>query len=318
MKIKVKQPKIINLYSFISHLSQWNELVCIPQRKKEWLKKTGKLTNAEKQALSEFSEIFQKAQSNLEPIFLFNDEQEIWPNLIKKVGNQKTLRTQAIFKILEKKFGLIWQTENKKLKVIRESFESNEAKVKSNLLVIEKLCGLAKNQLPSQIELKLLLSSNQKEECQGWSFKEVVVLECSGWPITKINYLISNIFLHECFHIFLQKNQKLLSEIRSVVKDNQQLINKVKLKNWPAEVVFKEALISSFLPEGYLAEKFLKINPIKIAQDKLASKKLDNFSRLRFFCALNLYPLAKEYCEQNKQIDKHYLEKAISCLKKFA
>jgi len=41
MKLNIKKYKLTNLYLFISELSQWNELLCVAQRKKEWVKKTG-------------------------------------------------------------------------------------------------------------------------------------------------------------------------------------------------------------------------------------------------------------------------------------
>lgn len=317
MKFDIKYSKISNLYSFISNLSQWNELVCIPQRKKKWLKKTGKLTLIEKKTLKKFCQIFQKTKFNLEIIFLFGETKKIWQTLVKKIGRRKTLEIQKILKILENKFKLIWPIENKKLKVIARSFRGKISRINSNLKIIQKVCGLTYKQLPKKVKLRLFLSSNDREDCQSWYFNETIILECSGWPVKKLDYLINNIFLHECFHLFFQKNKKLFSKSKIIVRKNRKLIDKVGLKNWPAEVIFQEALISSFLPEGYLAEKFLKINSIKLARQKLAKKKLDKFSRLRFFCALNLYPLSKKYVEQNKPLDEFYLEKVIDCLKNF-
>ena len=185
MKFDIKYSKISNLYSFISNLSQWNELVCVPQRKREWLKITGKLSIDQKRALKNFCQIFQSSKSNLEPIFLFGETKKIWLNLAKEIGNEKMIEIKKVFKILEDKFNLIWPPENKKLKAITKTFKSEVSRINSNLKIIQKLCGLTDKQLSQKIELRLLLSSNKKEDCQGWYFNEIMVLECSGWPIKK-------------------------------------------------------------------------------------------------------------------------------------
>ena len=163
----------------------------------------------------------------------------------------------------------------------------------------------------------MLLSSGSKEDCQGWSFKEKIALECSGWPIKKTNYLINNIFLHECFHILFKKNKKLFSVFKLIINKNRQLLNGIEFAEWTPEIIFEEILISSFSPEGYLSEKNLRINSRKIAQKELTKKNSDNFTKLRNFCALHLYDLAKEYCDKNKALDKFYFEKAVECFKIF-
>lgn len=314
MKIEIKYPKLTNLYSFISNLSQWNELVCVPRRKKEWVKKTGKLSQRERMALKEFSQIFQKAKINLEPIFLFESHKKVWPILSKEISQESCHKIRSIFRIFESRFDKIWKDEKKKLKRIAKEFINKKFQISRNLEDIEKLCGLSKEQLPQKMEVRLLLSS--KGDCQGWSFKEVVVLECSGWPIKKINYLFL-IFLHECFHILFKRNGKLFSVFKSVINRNRQIINKTELKNWMPEVIFEEALISSFLPEGYLSEKILKINSRKVARKELAKKRVDKFAALRNFCALHLYDSAKKFVSENKPLDEFYFEKTVKCIRDF-
>ncbi len=315
--MEIKHPKITNLYSFISNLSQWNELVCVPQRKKEWIQKTGSLSQKEKDALKEFRQIFQGAKINLEPIFLFKDPKKVWPILLKEIGKAKANKIQSIFKVFEDRFNKIWGKEKEKLERIKKDFINKESQISNNLKIIQKLCRLRKQRLPKKIEVKLLLSSSSKEDCQGWSFNEKIVLECSGWPIEKTNYLINNIFLHECFHILFKKNKKLFSVFKSIINKNRRLLRGTKFAKWTPEIVFEEILISSFLPEGYLSEKNLGINSRASARKELLKENADNFSKLRNFCALYLYNLAKEYCDKNKPLDKFYLEKAIECLKIF-
>ena len=314
MKIEIKYPKLANLYSFVSNLSQWNKVACVPQRQKEWIQKTGKLKPQEKANLNTFSKILQQTKINLEPIFLFEEYKKVWPTISRKVSKTESEQIQLIFKIFENRFNKIWSEENKKLKIIAKKFKGQNSQINSRLETIRKLCGLKKQQLPKKIEVRLLLSSNFQEECQGWSFKDKIVLECSGWPLQKIDYLINNIFLHECFHILFKKNQKLFRVLKVMLNTHNKILKKFISKIWSPEIIFEEVLISSFLPEGYLTEKFSKINVQQIAKKELLKQKNDNLTRLRYFAALYFYELAKKYVEENKPLDKFYFEKVIECI----
>ena len=317
MKIEVKYPKQTNLYSFVSNLSQWNELVCVPQRKKEWIKRTGKLNQEEEKNLNEFSKVLQEAESNLETIFLFEKPKDIQALISKEISKEKFEIIKQTFKVFEGRFNKVWNEEYENLKVIEKKFNEKKSQIDKNLEDIKKLCGLTKKQLPQKIETTLILSSTLKEDCQGWSFKEKVVLECSGWPKEKIEYLIYSIFLHECFHILFKRNIKLFSNFKSVAHKNRHSINLTELSEWPPEVILEEIVISTFLPEGYLSEKNMNINSRKTAKKEAEKKSTDDFTRLRNFCALHLYDLAKEYTDKDKQLDRFYFEKAIDCIKKF-
>jgi hypothetical protein len=317
MKIEIKYPKLANLYSFVSNLSQWNKLVCVPERKKEWIQRTGGLSQKEKKYLEEFSQIFQKAEINLEPVFLFENSKKVWLIVSKKIGKINSSKIQLIFKIFGNRFKKIWDKENKKLKILAQELIKRKPQINHNLEIIKKLCGLTKQRLPQKIKVILLLSSGLKEDCQGWAFKGKVALECSGWPIKRMDYLINNIFVHECFHILFKKNKKLFSAFKSIVNKNRQFINKIGLEKWTPEIIFEEALISSFLPEGYLSEKNFKINSRKITQREIAKKKVDDFTKLRNFCALHLYDLAKKYVDDSKSLDKFYFEKVTECIRDF-
>ncbi len=317
MKIQISQPKISNLYSFISQLSQWNGLVCIPKRKAMWLKQTGILTNKDKLALKKFTKIFRQAHINLEPIFLFEDQKMIWANVRKIIGKVKTKEIKLIFNEFEDRFDIIWPEENKKLKIIAKVYQSQKHTINKNLKVIASLCGLTQNEWPKVIKLRLILSDQGINDCQGWTHQNAIALECSSWSIKKIKYLIHAIFLHECFHVLFSNNKKLFLTTQKIIRKNRTLINKVGLKPWPAEIVFIEALISCFLPEGYLSNKFLNINALNIARKAISKAHLDNFNHFRYFCALNLYPLAKEYITHNKPIDAFYLEQILTCIQKF-
>ncbi len=314
MEIIIEYPKLVNLYSFISNLSQWNDLVCIPERKKEWIKRTGKLNKKDVDALNRFSRLFQESELNIENIFLYDNPQYIWRILSKKIGCEKTKELRDIFALFKERFNVIWSKDINKIKRIEQEFSKQKNLLNKNLNIIKNLCGIPQNRLSTEIRVRLILSSNIKEESQGFAYKNIIILECSGWPMKKINYLINNILLHESFHILFKQNKKLFKRFQGLVNKNRQILDKHFLKTWGAEIVFEEALVSSFIPEGYLTEKISGQNTINEAKSKLRSKKITGLERLRYQSAIDNYDIAKEYVEGWKVLDTRLLNHVISKL----
>lgn len=294
--------KFSNLFLFVSDLSQWNSLTYSPQRKEKWVRITGKLNSEEKNKLKQFSGILQQAEDNLELEFLFRNSATK-----STLKNQKEI--EEIFKILshfESRFDLIWKSEKKKLKAIAGKISLDNPQIKENLKIIKNLCGLSESQLPEKIILKLLISV--PKECQAWSFTNTIALECSG-----LNEEISclyNIFLHECFHILLKQNEKLFNNFLDIIAANRNTIEKNgELKIWGAEIVFEEALISSFLPEGYLGQK--------IGFNCQKNNKVNILEKLRNFCQFEIFDSAKDYVENSRGLDKNYFLKIEKTIKYF-
>jgi len=317
MQIIIQKNKISNLYSFISNLSQWNELVCVPNRKKEWIKTTGKLNEKENECLKVFSKIMQESTNNLELIFLFSDKKDIWQKISKEIGNEKTIILKQIFSYFRSRFNILWKEEEDKIKIIEKYFNRNINLIDNNLNVIKSLCNLSNQKVNERITLNLLLSSSKKTDCQAWYYNNIIVLEASGWPKENLDELLNSIFLHECFHLYFQKNKLLFSNLKKLASKNKKNINRLDLKHWPVEVILEECLVSSFLPEGYLSEKFLKKDVKKIASKKIESKNIDQFSKIRYFCALNLYKNAKNYVENKKTLDIFYFNDLVKSVNKF-
>lgn len=316
MKFTFEISKTKNLYLFIAELSQWNKLTCFPQRKKVWLRKIGGLSKKGKVLLKNFSNIMQWAENNLEDIFLFEKTQNIWKR-INHVNQNDAGQLHRIFQSFEKKFNLIWQPEKNNLQKLANIINKQIKIIKPGISLIQKLCGIEKEPLSKNIKLNLLLSCYGEYDCQGFTKDNIIILECSNWPLNKIVYLLNMIILHEIFHILLKGNKKLFLSFQKIISTNIRLIKKSPLKSWPSKIVFEEALISSFLPEGYLSEKFLNSDVQRFAKNGLANKTNDLLTKLRFFCALNLYTLAKKYIEEHKTLDNFYFSHVISNVKDF-
>jgi len=115
---------------------------------------------------------------------------------------------------------------------------------------------------------------------------------------------------HEFFHILISKNKKIKKEISMMVTKEKERINNVN-KNFGLsnQMFLEELVLSSFIPEGYLLEKYSKININKNYKDNINSK--DKLRVLRLYIADKMRDVAKEYVEDNKVIDKNYIEKII-------
>lgn len=314
MKITIKISKLKNIYSFVANLSQWNELSCVKQRRKEWLARTGPLNNTEKKLLRLFAKILRETDFEIETLFLFEDDQKIWSSLNKYIGLEKTQQLKSILKAFNYRFYKIWKKDIVKINLIKSTIFKNKEAINKNIGAINKLCGLSKS---PDITLYILLSGNTKEESQGRASGNTVALECSGWPITKIDYLSNNILLHELFHILFKKNKPLFDKLSKLTNQNVQILEKSKLNMWPPKIVIEEALISSFIPEGYLSEKNLKTDIIKEAKQELNKKNIDPLSQLRNFSAILMYDEAKKYVDGKKSLDAEFFNKIITVIKKF-
>lgn len=263
-----------------------------------------------------FAKILRETDFEIETLFLFEDDKKIWPSLNKYIGLEKTQQLKLILNKFEHRFNKIWEKDIEKINSIKSSISKNKVTINEHIKIIKKLCGLSKSKSPD-INLYILLSSNTKEESQGRASGNTVALECSGWPITKIDYLFNNILLHELFHILLKKNKSLFDKLSKLIDQNVHILEKSKLGIWSLNIVAEEALISSFIPEGYLSEKNLKTDIIKEAKQELNKKNVDPLSQLRNFSAILMYDEAKKYVDGKKSLDVEFFNKIITVIKEF-
>lgn len=317
MKLKLQISKIKNMYSFISNLSQWNDLFCVKQRKKEWLAKTWPLSDIEKKSLRLFAKILRETDFDIENLFLFENDKKIWSGLSEQIDAKQTQQLKIIFKTFEHRFEKVWKQNIKKINLIKKGISKKTEIINKNIKIIDTLCDLPSKDLSPDIIVYILLSSNVKEEIQGRAAGNAIALECSGWPIAKIDYLINNILLHEIFHILFKRNKHLFKKFNKIIEKNTPLLEKSKLYIWPPKIILEETLVSSFAPEGYLSEKNLKINIIKEAKKELAKKRIDAMTHLRNFAAIRMRDYAKDYVDNQKLLDFFFFEKISDIIEEF-
>jgi hypothetical protein len=292
-----------NRYAFVSDLSNWNNAV-FPARRKEWIKRTGKLTPTDAFMLERFGAIHKAS----DPLFFltFSDSRypDPWRMVGKKIGPQKTRELKNILDYFATRFQRIWETEKPKLERLRKIFIQKDIAATSTVKSIACLCGI-KEKKPQRITCLLGMSAASVPDCNGWTSGNNIVLECSGWPAKRMKEIYQEIIPHELFHILLRNNGRLLKNLRELAAENESLLAKINFEGYSSRMAFEEITLSSFIPEGYLIHK--KINP--------ARRKLKDFQAVRKRFAYLLRDEAKKYVTTGKPIDKAYLGKAMSEIK---
>jgi len=166
----------------------------------------------------------------------------------------------------------------------------------------------------SKIPIKLVIDKvNADEEIDAWFSwtpkNRYIVVEIPKNLKMSNNKFYLSVLTHEFFHLMLRKNKALFSEIEKISKNNK-LIKKLA-DGMPNKMFFEELFISSFIPEGYLSEKYFDIKIKKF------SKKPKDIIDWRKFVAYKMRNISKEYLEKRKKIDKEYLNEVMSILKNY-
>jgi len=324
MKFKVKYTKLGNQFFFISNLTEWH-FSCRKSYNRKWIEETGPLNYQEKEALREFSRIMRKytfRQKNKVDVYLgipfitFSNIL-VWKKIIKWVNKKEYPRIKEIFAIFSPRFEKIWQSNYKRLNEIKSKLKRELGKEK-NIEILKIFSTLFNNKelLNKDIEIYLLLSP-QKEWMGGGANigPKSITLECSDIKGNNLSRSLLIIF-HEIAHLFEQKGFNLLLKryINNLNKEEKERIKKSKVYQEvkDTKIIINEMTVSSLLPEGYLSKR---LTGKKILKSPV--KKQRTFKGLRHYAAYCLYPLIKEYVEQQKPFDDIFIQKTFQLFKKF-
>ncbi|MDO8443415.1 MAG: hypothetical protein Q7S78_00190 [Candidatus Azambacteria bacterium] len=173
---------------------------------------------------------------------------------------------------------------------------------------MKKLIGIA-NFTISKIPIYLVPDANSKDKEISASFswtpkKSFINIEIPLGLEVPNGFFPISILAHEFFHLMLRKNKSLFLEIEKITQENEKLFVRLS-KGMPSRMFLEELLVSSFIPEGYLSEKYLNTkSPVAISnpKDLLSWRKLVAFKSRE---------MAKNYIDNIQQIDKKYLEHIV-------
>ena len=294
---------ISNRYAFVSDLSNWNNAV-FPMRRKEWIKRTGKLKSGDLLVLEKFSAIHKTSDPLLFLVFFDPRYPDPWKIVTKKIGSQKAEELNDTLDHFNARFQEVWKTEKPKLERLRKRFIQKDIAATPTVQNITSLCGI-KGKSAQRITCLLGMSASSVPDCNGWTSGNNIILECSGWPAKRMKEIHQEVIPHELFHILLRSNSRLLKNLRELAAENEPSLAKINFEGYPSRMAFEEIILSSFIPEGYLIHRKIEI----------LGKKPKDFQMVRRQFAYLLRDEAKKYVIAGKPIDRAYLERAMEEIK---
>ncbi len=253
---------------------------------------------------------------NIELFLATENDETFWSSLEEMVGQDKLSEFRKAIAPFEQEFDKFWLTALKKLELLSKYYQDN---LQTLDLVIADALSLAgmDNLSIEDIQINLVISPYDNLSAWfSWSpDRSSIVLECPVDNIIPDKFSIG-ILAHEFFHLILKKNHQLWEKIKKVTEKNSEIINLVNYGTKNTYLVLEELIISSFIPEGYLAEKYLGIEVVKITNERLAkTENILDFSQTRKICAYHMYGWSKKYTEGKIPLDNAYLESLIEVLK---
>lgn len=324
MKFKVKYTKLGNQFFFISNLSEWH-FSCKRKYNQDWLKTTGPLTRGEKKGLMKFTKILKKygfKKERGENVYLgipftTSPQKTVWQKVKNWVNRKEYSEIKNIFEIFQGRFNKIWEESKIKLKKTAPAFEKN-LNSKKNRLLFQNLANLYQANFPLNKKVNVyLFSGSENASPSGMAeFGENGVSITITNPKNLTESLL--ITLHEMVHFLFEEN--LRKKIRKLLP-SFKIHSHPLIKTFGKTVIISELVLDTFLPGGYLAQKYYKIDVLRRNRENLNFfKKREEILRLyalRNFVVLDLYKLAKYYVENKKPIDEFYIHSTVKAMNKF-
>jgi len=245
-------------------------------------------------------------------LFYGENKNKIWKQIEESIGTQKAEQIKKAIISLDHVFTPHWCKASRHLLLWKQYFQNNQSLLQQVILELKKLSGI-KHSTTSKIPIYLISDpiSNNKEISAwfSWTPKEsFIVVEIPLDLKAPNNFFPLAILAHEFFHLMLRKNKSLFLKITNIAKKNDKLFAKLS-KGMPNRIFLEELLISSFIPEGYLSEKYFNTKvAIRISKPK-------DLLSWRKFIAFKLYQTAKKYIDNIWQIDENYLKDLILVIK---
>jgi hypothetical protein len=240
---------------------------------------------------------------------------KIWRQIEKIIGKENAKETKKSIVSLDPVFTSHWRKVSNHLLLWKQYFRNNQSLFQQATLGLTKLCGI-KHSIISRILIYLISDpvSNDKEinAWFSWTPKEsFIVVEIPLGLKVPNNFFSLAVLEHEFFHLMLRENKNLFLKITNTARENDKLFTK-SAEGMSNRIFLEELLISSFIPEGYLGEKYFNTKVISY------TSKPKDLLGWRKFIAFKLYQVAKVYIDDARQIDENYLKNLIGIIKQNA
>lgn len=330
MRFGIKYSRIGNKFFFISNLSEWH-FSCRVGYNKAWLKKGGPLTTEEEEALKNFRPILQKngfGKKYLGKFFYIYPENQAWRALKEEVFGTDFNIIKNTFEILESRFEKIWRDNKKeeRIRILRQVVNSKRFKA----LIEDTESIFYGGKLEKKINAVVIFSPMGPEKTAAGGANvnglhltiEIPELKEGTWQLDQM----AGVLAHETAHNLLgwREGRKLIE--KTLKKLN---LPKSKMKHFPMNFyeILNESVISSFVPNGYLGQKYSDYRLSSLFFGNL-DFDLDDFEKLkkgkkiesyhgviRYIAATKIFPLALKYGKAGKKIDENFVYQAGKAIK---
>jgi len=326
MKIDFRYNKFGNFFFFVSNLSEWS-FHCRKKYNEEWLR-SSHLSKKEKNDLDKIANFLKRNEGdNIINIFLLAKSKRAAFHDVSLLIDKKDLRIiKDSFDIFKNRFDKIWKIEKNIFKKAYSEINNKKRSIKLSLDSISKIYNVKNS--PIKITVVLLLNPLKNRLIGGGSSigKNAVAIEYSGSNLNKDKDMFQRVLVHEITHSSFEENTK--EEIQKYIKSDKFknehgsfLEKSLIYKQVPSLLtILKEMILVSFVPDGYLAEKFFGKNIIKMLRQRKCirdSGLQKNYHDLMLYDVFKLYPMAKKYLDRAKCIDFDYIDLAMNCWVEF-
>ncbi len=255
-----------------------------------------------------------KNGGSVDLLFYEKDKNKILSNIRKEMGQGKTGEIKNGITLLEPKFAPHWIKISKHLHLWEKYYRNNKLAFQNIISDIKKLSG-TKNFTLSKTDIYFvsdpLSKYNDINAWFSWTPKEsFMVVEISpNFNVSK-DYFPIGILAHEFFHLILRADKRLMLQIDKISKKNTGLLSRLSKGLIPNRMFLEELLVSSFIPEGYLSEKYLHIKTTSNNPSKPG-----NLLAWRRLVASQMRDTVKKYMDDDKKIDERYLKLLVEVIK---
>lgn len=252
------------------------------------------------------------SDENFNLFYYGKTENKVWEQIKQSIGKQNTKQFQKAIALMEPIFTTHWRKTSEHLFLWKKYFENNQPLLQQIISDIEGLSGVEKFNI-YKIPIYLISDSLSKDkEINAWFSwtprESFIVIEIPFALKPPNNFFPLSILAHEFFHLALRKNKNLLLKIAKIAEENEKLFTKLE-EGIPNRIFLEELLISSFIPEGYLGEKYFDNKIVPYAS------KPKGLLKWRKFVAFKLYQTEKKYINNAQRIDEKYLKSLIRIIK---
>ncbi len=318
MKFNLYYHKTANLFHFVANLSNWN-LGCDSNLNRAWVRKTGKLTEKERNILGKIARIISaygrrpETKSYLAFLFFTPDEGRIWSEVGKLVSANELETIRDSFRVFETRFNVVWQEEKDRLAQWAAVLNEHIANPELRSLERDIRAFFRRSKPDPNLNVCLLLSGGGGYGGNNQGYL-TVALRCSAVPPGTYKDVIAVLY-HESCHAFYQRPtlDKIFAEFMKELRVPLPKVSFISTDNdlWLA---IGEAVVSNLLPEGYLANKYFD-RPLPAKPKKGSGASFGNW---RLYCATQMFDATRNYIEKREPLDTGYIKQIWETLKDFA